>query len=470
LRKQVLRSLVWSLAGFGTLQVLRFAFNLVITRLLLPEAFGLMALVELFILGLHMFSDVGLGLSIVRGDRGDDPAYLNVAWSLQVVRGLCLWLCACTLAWPGACFYRTPELAYFLPVAGLTALLNGFNSVAVFTCERHLRQGRLVLLQIGCYVGGTAVVLACLLLTSLTVWALIAGRLVGSLLELLGSHWLLDGPRCRFTWDRVVVAEMMRFGKWIFVSTACTFLAEQADRLIIGRVASLATFGLYNLAVQMSLAARQAVNTITLRVVFPYYSRMFQKEASLGPIFRAVHPWAAGFGAFVTAGLISAGPALIRCLFKPEYEAAGGMLQLVAVCGWITMLEMVSGCLIWVLGSPRNQAIGMAVKLVAAPICAWGGYAAAGFEGMIAGFAAAELLRYGVTLWALRGQGLPILRYDVCLSVAIALTCVAATQAGSLVAGSGHPWELMVVEVLTVVCLWLGLAAAARRWRVPSPN
>ncbi len=96
---KVFRALIWSLLGFGTFQVLRFGFNLVLTRLLLPEVFGLMALVDLFIIGLHMFSDVGLGLSIVRSQRGDDPHYLNGAWSLQVVRGFCLWLGAAP--WPG---------------------------------------------------------------------------------------------------------------------------------------------------------------------------------------------------------------------------------------------------------------------------------------------------------------------------------------------------------------------------------
>ena len=461
LRKLVLSSLVWSLAGFGAIQILRFGFNLVLTRLLLPEVFGLMALVDLFLIGLHMFSDLGVGLSIVRGERGDDPHYLNAAWSVQVVRGFCLWLGACTLAWPMACCYRTPELLYFLPIAGVTAIFDGFNSVAVFTCERHLAQARLVLLQVGCYLVSMTVVLALLLLVHMSVWALVVGRLASSLMETAGSHWLLPGPRCRFTWDRAVVSEILHFGKWIFISTGCTFLAEQADRLIVGQATSLATLGVYNLAVQLALAARQVFGTITVRVVFPYYSRTFQQEGLLA-VCRAVHPWAAGFAAFMTAGLISSGPALIRCLFKPQYEAAGWMLQLVAVCGWITMLQMVSVCMLWVVGNARSQALGMAVKLLAVPACAWGGYSLAGFGGMIASFTAAELLRYAVTLWSLRDHGLPILRYDLCLSAAIFLSWAAATQASWLLAKPGQRWTEFVVQVLTVVLFWLGLALLAR--------
>jgi O-antigen/teichoic acid export membrane protein len=463
LRQRVVNSLVWSLAGFGTLQILRFAFNLVLTRLLLPEVFGLVALVDLFLLGLQMFSDVGVSLSIIRGERGDDPEYLNTAWSVQVVRGFCLWLAACALAWPLAVCYRTPELLYFLPIVGLTVIFNGFNSVAIFTCERHLSQGRLVLLQVGTYLVSTSAILAWLLLVDLSVWALVVGRLASSVVEMVGSHWVLGGPRCRFRWDRAVVAEILQFGKWIFISTGCTFLAEQADRLIIGRVTSLATLGVYNLAVQLALAARQVMHTITSRVVFPYCSRRFQQGVDLPTICRTAHPRAAAFAAFVTSGLISAGPAFVRCLFRPEYHAAGWMLQLLAIGSWITMLQMLSGSLLWVLGDARSQAVGMALKLAATPICAWGGYALAGLGGMIVGFTVAELLRYGVTLWALRDQGLPLLRYDTCLSAAIVLSWAAATQAGSLLAGPGQRWTELIVAVLTVVFLWLGFAILVRR-------
>ncbi len=464
LKRRALGSLFWVLAGFGTLQILRFGFNLVLTRLLLPEVFGLLALVDLFILGLHMFADVGLSVSIVQGKRGDDPHYLNTAWSLQVVRGFYLWLGACLLAWPVAVFYQVPQLLALLPVAGLTAVVNGFNSIAMFTAERHLSQGRLTLLQLVCYVVSTSVVLACLLLTPMGVWAMIVGRLAGSVLELILSYGLLHGPRCRFTWDRAVLAEIIEFGKWIFLSTACTFLAEQVDRLIVGSLASLATFGIYNLAVQLSLAGKQAANTITSRIAFPYSSRRFHQGVDLATIFHEVHPWTAGFGAFVTAGLISAGPTFIHTLFKPDYAPAAWMLQLVAVCSWISMLQLGSSNLLWLLGRPRSHALGMAVKLLTAPACAWVGYRLSGVAGMIAGFGMAELLRYGVTLWALRRYHLSILRYDLLLSMLLYLSCHAATRAGDLVAGPEEGPTRLIVIIATTVLLWAGLAGGVL-WR-----
>src|ERR687885_208624 len=113
LKNQALRGTVWTIAGYGASQVLRLGSNIILTRLLLPEFFGLMNLVNVFIIGLHLFSDVGLGPSVVQNKRGDDPDFLNTAWTIQVGRGIILWICSLILAWPVSQFYNEPQLLWF---------------------------------------------------------------------------------------------------------------------------------------------------------------------------------------------------------------------------------------------------------------------------------------------------------------------------------------------------------------------
>ena len=88
----------WSLAGYAVSQVIRFGSNLIMTRLLVPEMFGVMAIATIVMVGLAMFSDLGLRQSIVQSRRGDDPAFLNTAWALQILRGLVLWAIALAIA------------------------------------------------------------------------------------------------------------------------------------------------------------------------------------------------------------------------------------------------------------------------------------------------------------------------------------------------------------------------------------
>ena len=123
--------------------LIRLASSLILTRLLFPEVYGVMSLVWMLMYGLAMFSDVGLGPAIIRDRRGDDPDFLNTAWTVQAIRGAVLWLCSCLAAGPMALLYGQPELAQLIPAAGLTALIAGFNSTALYTCRRRMDSRRI---------------------------------------------------------------------------------------------------------------------------------------------------------------------------------------------------------------------------------------------------------------------------------------------------------------------------------------
>src|SRR5262245_18372468 len=82
LRQRTIRGSAWTTTESVAAVVLRLGSNLVLTRLLLPEMFGVMALVNIFIQGLQMFSDVGIGPAIIQNRRGDDPSFLNTAWTI----------------------------------------------------------------------------------------------------------------------------------------------------------------------------------------------------------------------------------------------------------------------------------------------------------------------------------------------------------------------------------------------------
>jgi O-antigen/teichoic acid export membrane protein len=103
-------------------QALRLGSNIVLAWLLFPEAFGLMLLVNVFMQGLQMFSDIGIGPSIIQNKRGNDPDFLNTAWTIQAIRGFVLWFIACVLAWPIAWIFAHNDplawkLVLLIPVA-----------------------------------------------------------------------------------------------------------------------------------------------------------------------------------------------------------------------------------------------------------------------------------------------------------------------------------------------------------------
>lgn len=270
LTARALRSAAFTLGGFGTSQVIRLASNLLLTRLLFPEAFGMMALTMVFMQGLQMFSDVGVAPAIQQSQRGDDPDFLDTAWTIQVVRGFCLWLAACAMAWPAAQVYGEPMLLLLLPAYGLTMIVQGFTPTKIETANRHLVLGRITLLDIATQVVGivTAVGLAWWLQS---VWALVISGVLSMLVQLALHIFILPGRANRFLWEKTAAQELINFGKWIFLSTLVGFLFHQGDKLILGRYLPIDQFGVYNIGFFLASFPLLLGYIITRKVLIPIY-------------------------------------------------------------------------------------------------------------------------------------------------------------------------------------------------------
>jgi O-antigen/teichoic acid export membrane protein len=326
LRARALRGSALTVIQFGGANVLRLAANLVLTRILFPEAFGLMALVQVFVVGLQMFSDIGIQTSVIRSPRGEDPKFLHTAWTVQVFRGIVLWLGCVALAAPAATFYDEPDLQTLLPVVALNAVFLGFASINVFTVNRNLMLGRLTLLELGSQLIGSLAMIG-LALAWESVWALVIGGLFGTFLHVILTHVVLPGGRMRFMIEREAFWEIFGFGKWLFVSSAAGFLIGHGDKAILGKYITLTDLALYNLAMQLVLVPMLMNNAMLGRIMFPLYVNRPPAESTenRAKIFQARILLSAGTFVLILP-LVFFGRQIIEFLYDPRYYDAGIIL------------------------------------------------------------------------------------------------------------------------------------------------
>jgi O-antigen/teichoic acid export membrane protein len=401
----VRRGSLWSLVGFGGSLALRFAGNLILTRMLVPEAFGLMALVNALLVGLQLFSDIGIGPGIIQNKRGADPDFLDTAWTLQVLRGLGLWAVACAVALPFARFYGDPTLAWILPISGVTALLAGFNSTRIFSMYRQVKLARVSLLELGSQIAGITVMIA-VASVERSIWALVAGGLAGSAAKLVLSHTLLPGQSNRFRWDRSALGPMLQFGRWIFVSTVLTFLVGQSDRLVFGKLVPIATLGVYSVGALVATMPAVALSRMASSVFFPVYSSMHNSGRDLRAEFVRVRGWALLLAGWTIAGLAGGGAAAVRLLYDERYADAGWIIQFLALGSWFSAMESTIAAALLARGQARWVAAGNAGKLVGMVVLIPAGFALGGFPGAVAGLAAADAVKYAVSALAAARVGL----------------------------------------------------------------
>lgn len=331
LKKLALRGTLWTIIGYGGSQVLRLGGNLLLTRLLVPELFGLMALVNIFIIGLALFSDVGLGVSIIQNKRGDDSNFVNTAWTIQVIRGFGLWLACLVLAYPVSLFYEEPRLFWLIPIVGLTTIIGGFNSTAFFTAQRHLVIHKITLMELATQTIQIAVMLVWAVFHP-TIWALVIGSLVAAGVKLIWTYFLIKGYSNRFVWDKSAVGEILSIGRWVLFATALSFVAEQIDRLLLAKLFTLELVGIYSIALMLSDVPRQVTISLSGRVIFPTISKLI--DLPRPELRRTILRSRGVLLLALTAGmllLINFGDQLVLWMYDDRYVDAAWMLPILAL-------------------------------------------------------------------------------------------------------------------------------------------
>lgn len=353
LKKEAVRGTLWTVASYGISQILRFGSNLILTRLLAPQIFGLMTLINTFIIGLALFTDTGVGINIIQHKRGEEPIFLNTAWTLQVVRGCGLWLCSIIIAWPVAQFYNEPQLLWLVPTSGLITIIGGFGSTAEFVLNRRMAIGRLSLFELINQATSLAIVITWAFLSP-SIWALVGGNVISSIITVFRSHRLLPELKNRFAWDQSVAKELFTFGRWIFISTILTFFASQIDRLVLGKAFPLEILGVYGIAFTLADMPKQVLGAISGKVLFPALSKVadLPRDELRAKILKNRKYILLLTGAGL-AVLTAFGDILIDLLYDDRYAQAGWMLPILALGIWPAVVSQSIDPVLFAIGKPQ---------------------------------------------------------------------------------------------------------------------
>ena len=187
LKIKSMRAAFWSLLGKCGSYFLRFLSSIILTRILFPEAFGLMATATIILTLVQLFSDTGIRTAIIQNPRGAEPVFLNSAWIIAIGRGLFLSLAVFLVASPLAGFYEQPQLKGILMIMACSLLIEGFENPALSLIIKNFRTERQVVFEISTHLLSiiTSIVLA---LTLRSVYSLAFGSVALVLFRLIGSY------------------------------------------------------------------------------------------------------------------------------------------------------------------------------------------------------------------------------------------------------------------------------------------
>jgi len=400
LKHRVFTASAWSLGGHGLGLAIRFCSNLIMTRLLLPEMFGVMAIASIVMVGLVMFSDLGINQNVIQSKRGSEPVFLNTAWVVQIFRGFVLSAFGVSVALgiylgarygfiPADSVYAAPALPPAIAMLSLGLCVWGFSSTKLAEASRNVAISKVVKLEVTSQLVGLATMLVWASIDR-SIWVLVAGSMMAGITQVILSHLWLPGTPNRWQFDRAAFHEIYHFGKWIFASSILGFLVANGDRLLLGGMVDSSVLGVYAIAFLMFNAVEQVLIRVIAGVGFPALSEVVREKRDLKAAYYKFHAVVGAIAYFSAGALMVAGGSIITLLYDPRYAQAGWMLQLLAVA-LMSVPFHISVQSYLALGKPRYLSIVLTVRLVALAVLTPLGFHFFGLPGAVAMIAAAQL-------------------------------------------------------------------------------
>jgi len=341
LKKKAFGAAGWNLSQTAAQYGFRLISNLIMTRLLMPDAFGLLGFATTVITALTLFTDIGINQSIVRDKDGADPRYLQVAWTVKIVRSLVISggvvVAAVLIALleprfaPPGTVYSDPRLPLLVALTSITTLMQGLESTTKDLSFRNMEYRLYSILTIVAQVMSMLTMIGFALISP-TVWALLAGMLSNNVYMCIFTHIFLPGPRMKLVWDEEIASRLWHFGKWIILSSTFTFIQSSADKFLLGALLSATVFGLYVIAQVWSGAVNNVISLMAQQVGFPMVSEVMRtRPHDLERVFRRFQMSIDAICIVGFLGLFLGSNILIMLLYTSKYHEAAHYLGLLSV-------------------------------------------------------------------------------------------------------------------------------------------
>ena len=430
--------LVASLATFAGLAIVKFASSLILTRILLPDAYGIITILMSVSLTLALLSDVGTYTSIVRAPNGESPAYLNTAWTIRFVRSS-LNATIMFFATPVIVhLFGTPALMAPLRVFSLWFLIDALESNSIPIAARN-KNTRVVAYSdlIATVISTAFTVIYCYF--SRTFWGMVYGLLLNRALFVSFSYLFYKEYRPRFGFDRSAARDLFQFTRYVMPSSVLTLVLSQFDKAVFLRFFDLRLLGIYGVASNIAGQVETLISRTSEMVVYPRCAHNFRAD----PNTFAEKYYTDNVRVFaVTGGMAAAvgGAAqlIISVLYDPRYALAGVVLQTVMIRAALLSLASPAETMLIAAGQSHVMLVSNIYRAVAIVLGSIAGFYAFGFVGFLYGMALSGLPSLIYLLSRQKKMGSPILKYELYRGAYMAVTAAVAFAASHTVMTMFH--------------------------------
>ncbi|MBN1050104.1 lipopolysaccharide biosynthesis protein [Clostridium botulinum] len=269
IKLKVLSSLVWKFMERSGTQGIQFIVQIVLARILLPNDYGIISLIAIFITIANVFVQSGFNTALIQKKDANETDFSSVFY-LSLFVAVLLYLTLFSTAPFIADFYDIPQLVAVLRVLSITLFFGAFNSIQNAVISKKMQFKKLFFSSLGAMIlsGMIGIVLA---YAGFGVWALVAQQLTNQF-SIVVILWFTVKwrPKLIFSFQRI--KELFSYGWKLLVSSLIDTLDKNLRSLIVGKIYSPSMLGFYNRGDQFPQLIVSNINGAIQSVMLPALS------------------------------------------------------------------------------------------------------------------------------------------------------------------------------------------------------
>lgn len=336
LKQRTISGMIWSGIGrIGTVSIL-FVSNLVLAHLLMPDDFGCIGMLYVFIAISGVFVSGGLGQALIQKKEPTHTDYTTVFyWNLStaVFFYLILFFCAPAIAR----FYDIPLLRDVLRVQSLVLLIQSFSFVQVTQLQRDLRFKSLSTRNIAAALAGMVVAIVMAVL-GFGVWSLVASAIVSAIVNVL-LLWRMSSWRPTLTFSLQSLKSLFSFGGLMLLSSLVETLYTNIQSFVIGKCYSAKDLGFFTQAKKLEEVPTTSLSAVVNEVSFPVFSALQDDREQLVHGLRKNVKAVTYLNFPMMALLIVIAHPIITLLYGAKWDVSASYFRIIALSGMIYTLN-----------------------------------------------------------------------------------------------------------------------------------
>lgn len=344
-------SAVRNVRWVGMIQVTRVSVQLlgllVLSRLLTPADFGLVAIVFAISNFAMLLRDMGMAAAIIQRESLDEETKLTAHWSNCLI-GVALAAALLALSHPLELLFKAPGLAPLVQLSALSFPFLSGTTVHQALLERANKFATVARIEIIALVAGfiVAVVSA---YEGAGAYSLVFQTLTVSVLSAV-QFWMASELKVRWRWSREHARTLWSFSGNLFGFNLVNYFSRNADTMIIGRVLGPTHLGPYSLAYRVMLFPLQNLTFVATRALFPMMSRQQNSPQELGAMHLRLLSVISFFTAPMMAGLFVLRETFVDVAFGDGWDTVAMLFLWLAPIGFIQSLVSAGGVVFQALG------------------------------------------------------------------------------------------------------------------------